>query len=96
MAAAIAQSLGVPAQSVTVDEGIAIWGKGLAGVILCACSRQRSPRARAELGWSPREDRLDILEECRNPVYALAAERPVASWMKPGLSRGSGGDRSAG
>lgn len=85
MAGAIADTLGVATRSVTVAEGIDIWGKGLAGIVLCSCSRQRSPRAPAELGWAPREDRLDILEECRNPAYAAAPKRPIASWMLQGF-----------
>ena len=62
-----------------------IWGKGLAGIVLCSCSRHRSPRSREELGWTPREDRLDILAECRNPAYAAAQERPIPSWMLQGF-----------
>ena len=93
MARAIADTLGVPTRSVTIAEGIAIWGKGLAGIVLCSCSRQRSPRSREELGWAPSEDRLDILEECRNPAYAAAAERPIASWMLHGFAGPSINDK---
>lgn len=83
MARAVADSLGVPTRSVTVAEGREIWDPGMAGIVLCSCSRQRSPRTHAELGWAPREDRLDILDECRNPVYAHNAERTRPSWIKP-------------
>ena len=93
MAGAIAATLGVPIRSVTIAEGIEIWGKGLAGIVLCSCSRQRSPRARTELGWTPSEDRLDILEECRNPAYAAKGERAIASWMLQGFARSSVGDK---
>lgn len=86
MARAIADSLQVETRSVTVEEGCEIWDRFMARIVLCSCSRQRSPRAREELGWKPREDRLDILEECRNPAYALDAERSVPSWVRPGTS----------
>ncbi len=86
MARAIADSLQVGTRSVTVEEGCEIWDRFMARIVLCSCSRQRSPRAREELGWKPREDRLDILEECRNPAYALDAERSVPSWVRPGIS----------
>ncbi|WP_336971514.1 hypothetical protein [Sphingobium aromaticiconvertens] len=39
------------------------------------------PRPREELGWAPRGDRLDILEECRNPVYAKDGTRALPSWV---------------
>jgi len=31
----------------------------------------------------PREDRLDILQECRNPAYAQEGERTLPSWVRP-------------
>lgn len=82
MAMVIAQQLGVPTRSVTVDEACTIWDRFMARIVLPSCSRQRSPRAREELGWRPREDRLDILDDCRNPAYAQAGERAVPSWVR--------------
>ena len=82
MAAEIARTLGVPTRSVTVEEGCEIWDRFMARIVLPSCSRQRSPRARSELGWAPREDRLDILEECRNPAYAQEGERSLPSWVR--------------
>lgn len=96
MARAIAETLEVGTRSVTIAEGIDIWGKGLAGIVLCACSRQRSPRSREELGWAPSEDHLDILEECRNPAYAAISERPIAAWMKQGFGGRQHSDHPAG
>ncbi|HUD31349.1 MAG TPA: NAD-dependent epimerase/dehydratase family protein [Novosphingobium sp.] len=84
MARAIADTLGTGTRSVTVDEACTIWDRFMARIVLCSCSRQRSPRARAELGWRPREDRLDILDECRNPAYAQEGERSLPSWVRPG------------
>ncbi|MFA5632626.1 MAG: NAD-dependent epimerase/dehydratase family protein [Porticoccaceae bacterium] len=84
MADTIARHLGVPARSVTIEEGCDIWDKFMAGIVLCSCSRQRSPRAREELGWAPREDRLDILDDCRHPAYGEETSRPLPSWVKPG------------
>lgn len=83
MAAEIARTLGVPTRAVTVEEGCEIWDRFMARIVLPSCSRQRSPRAREELGWSPREDRLDILEECRHPAYAREGERSLPSWVRP-------------
>lgn len=84
MARAIADTLGIPTRSVTIEEGCEIWDRFMARIVLCSCSRQRSPRAREELGWKSREDRLDILEECRNPAYAEEGERAPPSWVRPG------------
>lgn len=82
MARAVADALAVPTRSITVEEGKAIWDPFMAGIVLCSCSRQRSPRAREELGWQPRPDRLDILEECRNAAYAHAGARSLPSWVR--------------
>lgn len=82
MAMVIANELSVPTRSVTVEEGCEIWDRFMARIVLPSCSRQRSPRAREELGWTPREDRLDILSECRNPVYAQPGERKLPSWVR--------------
>lgn len=84
MARTIADTLGVGTRSVTIEEGCEIWDRFMARIVLCSCSRQRCPRAREELGWKPREDRLDILEECRNPAYAMEGERSLPSWVRPG------------
>ncbi len=80
----IARHLGVPTRSVSIDEGCQIWDRFMARIVLCSCSRQRSPRAREELGWVPNPDRLDILEDCVHPAYALAGDRPLPSWVRPG------------
>jgi nucleoside-diphosphate-sugar epimerase len=82
MAMVIAGELGVPTRSVTVEEGCEIWDRFMARIVLPSCSRQRSPRAREELGWAPREDRLDILSECRNPAYTQQGERKLPSWVR--------------
>lgn len=84
IAATVARHLGVPARSISIAEGCDIWDKFMAGIVLCSCSRQRSPRARTELGWVPQEDRLNILDDCVHPAYAEATERALPSWVKPG------------
>jgi nucleoside-diphosphate-sugar epimerase len=84
MAGTIARHLGVPVRSVDVDQGCDIWDRFMARIVLCSCSRQRAPRAREELGWLPSPDRLDILEDCSHPAYALVEERPLPSWVRPG------------
>lgn len=54
--AAIARRLGLGApQDWPVDEAIAEWGKGRAVYSLGSNSRVRGRRARADLGWQPRE-----------------------------------------
>ncbi|WP_298400657.1 NAD-dependent epimerase/dehydratase family protein [Sphingobium sp.] len=83
MAQRIAQHLGVSTRSVTVEEACDIWDKGLGKIILQSNSRQRCPRTRTQLGWSPREDRVDILEDCLHPDYAAATERAAPSWVAP-------------
>jgi nucleoside-diphosphate-sugar epimerase len=82
MAQTIAGQLGVPVRSVTVEEACDIWDPMWGKIVLPSCSRQRSPRARTELGWTPHEDRLDILEECRNPIYRLARDRVTPAWVR--------------
>jgi len=80
----IARHLGVPTRSVTIEEGSEIWDKFMAGIVLCSCSRQRSPRARKDLAWQPQADRLDILDDCVHPAYAAQGERSLPSWVRPG------------
>lgn len=82
IAETIARHLNVPARSVTVEEGIEIWDKFTAGVVLCSCSRQRSPRAREELGWVPHPDRRNLLDDCIHPEYLKTDSRPLPSWVK--------------
>jgi nucleoside-diphosphate-sugar epimerase len=84
IAGTIARHLNVPVRSVTIVEGCEIWDRFMARIVLCSCSRQRSPRAREELGWTPSPDRLDILEDCSHPGYAVAEDRPLPSWVRPG------------
>lgn len=81
MAARIAERLGVGTRSVTVEEACEIWDKGLGKIVLQSNSRQRCPRTRNELGWVPREDRVDILEDCADPRYAELTERAPPSWV---------------
>jgi nucleoside-diphosphate-sugar epimerase len=84
IAAKIALHLGVPTRSVTVEEACEIWDKGLGKIVLQSNSRQRCPRTREQLGWVPREDRLDILEDCLHPRYSEAKERAQPSWVSNG------------
>lgn len=87
IAKTIAAQLGVPTRSVTVEEACEIWDKGLGKIVLQSNSRQRCPRTRADLGWAAREDRVDILEDCIHPAYAVAKERTQPSWVS---SKGNG------
>ncbi|MBX9897594.1 MAG: NAD-dependent epimerase/dehydratase family protein [Qipengyuania sp.] len=70
LAERVAQRLGCPARSVGFEEAAEIWGKFLALIIMSTCSRTRSPRARSELGWTPRH--LDMLSDVAHPAYRAA------------------------
>ena len=82
MAETVAAQLGVPTRSVGFAEAVEIWDKFTALIVFGSCSRSRSPRARRELGWQPRADRLDILEECIKPYYGDGADRALSSWVR--------------
>lgn len=87
MTEAVAAHLGVPTRSIGFDEAVEIWDKFTALIVFGSCSRSRSPRARRELDWTPRADRLDILAECANPYYLEAAgggARRLSSWVRRG------------
>jgi nucleoside-diphosphate-sugar epimerase len=84
MAEAIARHLGIASRGVTVAEAVEIWDKFTGGIVLCSCSRTRSPRARAELGWAPSPAHLDILEDCVHPSYASEGERSLPPWVRAG------------
>ncbi|OYX52055.1 MAG: NAD-dependent epimerase [Sphingomonas sp. 32-66-10] len=70
LAERVAQQLGCPARSVGFEEAVEIWGKFLALIIMSTCSRTRAPRARSELGWTPRH--LDMLSDVAHPAYRAA------------------------
>jgi len=79
LAEGVAKTLDVPTRSVSLGEAMEIWDKFTALIALATCSRSRSPLARRELGWAPRADRLDIMEEARHPGFAarfMARNRP--------------------
>ena len=82
MAEAIARRLGVGTRSVTVGESVEVWDKFTGPIVFSACSRTRCPRTREELGWTPRADRLDILEDCVHPAYAAQGNRTAPAWVK--------------
>jgi nucleoside-diphosphate-sugar epimerase len=83
LAETVAHHLGTGTRSITLEEAEALWDRFTARIVFGSCSRSRSPRARAELGWSPREDRLDILSECTREHYADAPPRTLSSWVAP-------------
>jgi len=82
MAEAVAQTLNLPTRSISVAESIEVWDKFTGPIVFSGCSRTRSPRARADLGWAPDETRLDIIEECRNPAYVTGEPRAAPPWMR--------------
>lgn len=83
MARAVADALGVSTRSINVEEAMEIWDRFMGKIVFPSCSRTRSPRARADLGWTPDPARCDILDECRNPVYAKEEERALPAWVRP-------------
>lgn len=82
VAETIARHLGVTTRRVSIEEACVIWDKFMGGIVFPSCSRQRSPRARVELGWTPREDRLDIRDDCSHPAYAASSQRSAPSWVR--------------
>ncbi|MCG2621265.1 NAD-dependent epimerase/dehydratase family protein [Arthrobacter sp. I2-34] len=83
MAETIARHLGIPTRSIEVAEAIDVWDKFTGPIVFSSCSRTRSKRARAELGWQPDPARADILEECTNPAYLSQQPRTVPAHVKP-------------
>jgi nucleoside-diphosphate-sugar epimerase len=83
MAETIAGGLKVGTRSLTIAEAQQVWDKFSGTTVFSSCSRCRSPVARRELGWRPREERSNILDECLNPLYAAETARTLASWIKP-------------
>jgi nucleoside-diphosphate-sugar epimerase len=55
----VARVMGCETRSVTMDEGIELWGKFATLVVNGVSSRSRSPRTREEFGWEPKH--LDML-----------------------------------
>ena len=84
MAETVAAHLGVATRSIGFDEAARLWDRFTALIVFASCSRSRSPRARAELGWAPRADHIDLLAECLHPRFLAAGERDVSSWVRKG------------
>ncbi|CAN5285344.1 NAD-dependent epimerase/dehydratase family protein [soil metagenome] len=74
LAQGVAETLGVPARSVSFSEALDVWDKFTALIGMSICSRSRSPLTRRELGWAPSPDRLDIMEETRHPAFRAQME----------------------
>lgn len=84
MAEAIARKLKLSTRSVTVEEAIQVWDRFTGPIVFSSCSRTVSPRARAELGWTPKPERLDIFADCASPAYDTPEERALPAWVSPG------------
>lgn len=67
MADTIARHLGVPVRSISVAESIDVWDGFTGPIVFSSCSRTRSKRSRAELGWRPDHARTDILKNASIP-----------------------------
>ena len=83
MAETIGAHLGTSTRSISLDEAAALWDRFTALIVFGSCSRSRSPRTRAELGWAPRADRIDLLAECLHPRFREGGERSLSSWVRP-------------
>lgn len=68
----VAQAMDLPTRSVTMEEGIKLWGPYNASAVMAASSRSRGSRARRELGWAP--SRYDLLEEVQRLVKLTVAD----------------------
>lgn len=82
MCETIATHLNLPTRSVTVAEGVEIWDKFMAAIVLSSNSRTRAPVAREALGWRPSPDKLDILTDCVHPAYADQLPRALPAWVR--------------
>jgi len=71
LAQAVAADLGLTARSIDFAEGVRRWGKFETLIGMATCSRSRAPRARRELGWTPRHH--DILADVGHPAYRALA-----------------------
>jgi nucleoside-diphosphate-sugar epimerase len=88
LAETVAHHLGTGTRSIGLEEAEALWDRFTARIVFGSCSRSRSPRALSDLGWSPREDRLDLLGECTREYYAAGVTRKTASWVAPARPSG--------
>lgn len=71
IAEAVAHDLGVSTRSLSMTEAEEVFGP-FGALLLSACSRERDPRTRTELGWEPQyHDMLDQIGEPR--LRALVA-----------------------
>ncbi len=73
LAEEVARLRGLPTRSVGYDEARELFGPFVAHVVFAHNSRTRCPRTRAELGWSPSPDRLDIFAEMGHPTFMAIA-----------------------
>lgn len=86
MAEAIARQLKVSTRSVSVEESIQVWDRFSGPIVFSSCSRTVSPRARSDLGWEPKSERLDIFAECAHPAYLTPEQRELPAWVNPASS----------
>lgn len=88
VAEAVAEMIGAKTRSIDYDEACNVWTKEWVDLILAINCRTRAPRARSELGWSPRH--LDVIEDIRSGSYKAAYDEAQASggfsysWEKHG------------
>jgi nucleoside-diphosphate-sugar epimerase len=67
VAEAVAKLMGCGTRSVEYQTACNIWNTTFADYVMVVNSRTRCPRARSELGWSPRY--LDVIEDIRSGSY---------------------------
>ncbi|WP_242124146.1 NAD(P)H-binding protein [Sphingobium sp. Sx8-8] len=75
IAETVARYTGKPTRSISMDEGIELWGKFSALIVFGCSSRSRSPRTRQEFGWVP--EHTDMLAAGEAWLKQELAARPV-------------------
>ena len=70
----VAQDLGCPTRSLSVEEAFEVWGKFATLIVMGASSRSRSPRSRDELGWVPVH--TDLLSQIGEERLRALAKQP--------------------
>jgi nucleoside-diphosphate-sugar epimerase len=69
LAEQIASLRGLKTRSISGAEIEEVFGPFLGPVVFASCNRTRCPRTRADLGWEPHPDRLDLYAELAHPAF---------------------------
>lgn len=75
IAETIAQTAGVEARSITMQQAVDRWGQLQAELWFGVNSRCRAVLAQRDFGWRPHPDRLDLISDIREGSYAGRGRR---------------------